>query len=95
VLHTFSKESQKGFYNYGRYTNPAVDTATDAAAAEMNVEKRKGLIRDALMAHNSEVNHIVLHRQFIPWAARKGVTPVHAADNYMRSWWVKMDDAAK
>ncbi len=91
VLHTFSKESQKGFYNYGRYTNPAVDAATDAAAGEMNVDKRKALIREALMAHNNEVNHIVLHRQFIPWAARSGVKPVHAADNYMRSWWVTMN----
>jgi peptide/nickel transport system substrate-binding protein len=91
VLHSFNKETQKGFYNYGRYVNPAIDAATDAAAGEMNVEKRRGLIRDALMAHNAEINHIVLHRQFIPWATRSNIKVIHAADNYMRAWWVTVN----
>ncbi|MDE2048469.1 MAG: ABC transporter substrate-binding protein [Betaproteobacteria bacterium] len=91
VIHSYNKDTQKGFYNYGRYVNPVADAAIDAAAGEMNPDKRRALIRDALMAHNKEVNHIVLHRQFIPWASRANVKVVHAADNYMRSWWVTVN----
>ena len=28
------------------------------------------LIREALLAHNAEINHLPLHRQVIPWASR-------------------------
>jgi peptide/nickel transport system substrate-binding protein len=88
VLHTYDKDTQKGFYNYGRYSNPVLDKAGDAAASEMNIEKRRALLRDALTVHNTEVNHIVLHRQMIPWASRANVQLIHAADNYMRAKWV-------
>jgi peptide/nickel transport system substrate-binding protein len=54
----------------------------------MNIEKRRALLRDALTVHNTEVNHIVLHRQMIPWASRANVQLIHAADNYMRAKWV-------
>ena len=41
-------------------------------------------------AHNAEINHLPLHRQVIPWAARKNVTAVHRADNQVMPYWVKM-----
>jgi peptide/nickel transport system substrate-binding protein len=91
VLHSRDDKSQKGFYNYGRYSDPKLDALIDAAAVETDPAKRRQLIKDALTLHNAEVRHIVLHRQMIPWAARKNVNPVHAADNYLRAWWVTID----
>ena len=37
----------------------------------MNAAERLGLIHDALLAHNAEINHLPLHRQVIPWATRE------------------------
>ena len=34
---------------------------------------------------------IPLHRQVIPWAARKNVSAVHRADNQVIPYWVKIE----
>jgi peptide/nickel transport system substrate-binding protein len=54
----------------------------------MKEEERLGEIHDALLAHNAETNHLPLHRQVIPWAARSNVTAVHRADNNVIPYWV-------
>jgi peptide/nickel transport system substrate-binding protein len=88
VMHSRNEKTQQGFYNYGRYLNPKLDALIDAAAVEPDAKKRTDIIRSALRMHNEEFHHVVLHRQMIPWAMRSNVDAVHAADNYMRSWWV-------
>ena len=78
--------SKKGLYNYGRYSNPKMDQAINAAAVETDPEKRKQFVRQALGEHREQVHHIPLHRQFIPWAARANVDLKHYADNAVRAW---------
>jgi peptide/nickel transport system substrate-binding protein len=46
------------------------------------------LIKQVFLAHNEQVHHIPLHRQFIPWAARANVSVVHRADNWLEVQWV-------
>ena len=75
-----------GDFNYGRYTNKKVDELTAKVKVDMT-EGRIGLIHDALLAQNAEVNLIPLHRQVIPWASRSNVTTVHRADNNVRPDW--------
>ena len=53
----------------------------------MNAEERLGFVREALLAHNAEVNHLPLHRQVIPWASRATVTVPHRADNWVTPQW--------
>jgi peptide/nickel transport system substrate-binding protein len=77
-----------GDYNYGRYTNPKLDELLAKIKVNMNPEPRLGEIHAALLAHNAETNHIPLHRQVIPWAARANVTAVHRADNQVQPYWV-------
>jgi peptide/nickel transport system substrate-binding protein len=79
-----------GDYNYGRYTNPKLDELVAKIKVDMNPDVRLKEIRDALAAHNAEINHLPLHRQVIPWAARSNVTAVHRADNQVMPYWVKM-----
>jgi peptide/nickel transport system substrate-binding protein len=86
VLHSKDEKTQKGGYNYGRYVDTKLDALIDAAAVEGDAVKRRELIKEALILHNTEVRHIPLHRQVIPWATRANVKVVHAADNYMRGW---------
>jgi peptide/nickel transport system substrate-binding protein len=91
IMHSNAPASQKGQYNYGRYSDPKLDELISAAGSEPNPEKRRGIIKEALTLHNAELRHIVMHRQMIPWATRSNVTPIHAADNYMRAWWVTVN----
>ena len=79
-----------GDYNYGRFSNPKLDALTARIKVEMDREARLALIREALAAQKAEFNHIPLHRQVIPWAARTGVTVPHRADNWVMPVWVSM-----
>jgi peptide/nickel transport system substrate-binding protein len=87
VLSTYSGKGD-GDYNYGRYSNPKIDELTAKVKVNMNATERLGQIREALLAHNAETNHVPLHRQVIPWATRSNVTAVHRADNWVVPLWV-------
>ena len=60
---------------------------TAKVKVDMSPEHRLGLIREALLAQNAEVNLLPLHRQVIPWASRSNVTTPHRADNNVRPDW--------
>jgi peptide/nickel transport system substrate-binding protein len=77
-----------GDYNYGRYANARQDEAIAKVKIEMNAEQRLKEIRAALALQAAEVNHLPLHRQIVPWAARANVTAVHRADNQVMPFWV-------
>jgi peptide/nickel transport system substrate-binding protein len=89
VLSTYSGKGD-GDYNYGRYSNPKLDALAQKARVEMNGEARLVFIQEALAAHSAEINHLPLHRQVIPWAARNSVSVVHLANNFVNPYWVKM-----
>ena len=79
-----------GDFNYGRYTNAKVNDLTAKVKVDMNQEQRLGMIRDALLAQNAEVNLIPLHRQVIPWASSSKVTVIHRADNFVTPYWATL-----
>lgn len=91
VLRSPDKATGKGFFNYGRYSNPKLDALIDAAAVEPNPDKRRELIRQAIAEHNAQVHHVPLHRQMIPWAMRRNVSVQHRADNVLNFESVKID----
>jgi len=91
VLRSYDKASGQGSFNYGRYANPKLDALIDAAASEMNTDKRRELIRQAIAEHNANVYHVPLHRQMIPWAMRANVSVSHRADNWLMGEWVRID----
>jgi peptide/nickel transport system substrate-binding protein len=90
IVHTADVPSQKGMYNYGRFSDPALDKLIDAAGVEMDVAKRKDLITQALALEMREFRYIVLHRQKLAWVARKGIVPVLLSSNVLRVEWVTM-----
>ena len=87
VLHSANSKGD-GDYNYGRYTNAKFDALVDQVKTELDVQKRRALINDALMIEHEEFLHLPLHRQVIPWASRSNVTAVHRADNFVIPYWV-------
>ena len=87
VLHTANSKGD-GDYNYGRYTNPKLDALIEQVKVELDVEKRRKMINEALMIQHDELLHLPLHRQVIPWATRSNVTAVHLANNNVVPNWV-------
>ncbi|CAG1003031.1 Periplasmic dipeptide transport protein [Burkholderiales bacterium] len=89
VLSTYSGKGD-GDYNYGRYSDAKFDAIVGEVKVEMSVEKRLALIRRALEIQKSEIYHLPLHRQVIPWAARSNVDIPHRADNQVWPIWAKL-----
>ena len=87
VLHTANGKGD-GDYNYGRYTNAALDALVEQIKTELDVDKRRKMINEALVIQHHELLHLPLHRQVIPWATRSNVTVVHRADNNVIPYWV-------
>lgn len=81
-------EKGVGEYNRGNYKDDELDALAAASSKEVDVAKRKELIKKVFLRHNEQVHHIPLHRQFIPWAARSNVNVVHRADNWLEVQWV-------
>ncbi|MFO1283112.1 MAG: ABC transporter substrate-binding protein [Burkholderiales bacterium] len=89
VLSTYNSKGD-GDYNYGRYADSKFDAIVGEVKIEMNADKRLALIRRALEIQRSEMYHLPLHRQVIPWAARSNVDVPHRADNQVWPIWAKM-----
>src|SRR5437867_2113782 len=87
VLHTANGKGD-GDYNYGRYSNPKLDALVEQVKTEIDVDKRRKMINEALVIQHDELLHLPLHRQVIPWATRSNVTVVHRADNNVIPYWV-------
>jgi len=91
VLHSKDDKTGYGSFNYGRYVNPKLDALIDAAATEPVPEKRLEMIRQAIAEHNTQVHHVPLHRQMIPWAMRSNVTVVHRPDNALNMETIRVE----
>ncbi len=79
-----------GDYNWGQVDNPELDRLVAASSQEADPARRAELIRAAVREHNTQVHHLPLHRQVIPWAMRKGVGAVHRPDNWFEWRWVTL-----
>jgi peptide/nickel transport system substrate-binding protein len=77
-----------GDYNWGQFKNPKLDELVAASSREPDPKKREVMVKAAIQEHNAQVHHIPLHRQAVPWAMRRNVTPVHRADNRLEWQWV-------
>ncbi len=82
VLHGANSKGD-GDYNYGRYSNAKLDALVDQVKTEIDVEKRRKLINEALTIQHDELLHLPLHRQVIPWATRSNVSAAHRANNFV------------
>lgn len=79
-----------GDYNWGQVANAKLDELAAASSREPDPRKREQLIRAAVREHNEQVHHLPLHRQYVPWAARRGVTVVHRPDNWLEWSWISV-----
>ena len=86
LLATRSGVQGDGIWNYGRYSNPAMD----ALVQRMKIETgpaRQATIREALALYRADVPHNPLHHQMIPWAMRSNLSIPHMANNQPYFRW--------
>ena len=70
-----------GNFNFSKISDPKIDSLVDAMKIESDVNKRNGMIREALLHLKEEQWLIPLHHQMRPWAMKPGVTTVHRSDD--------------
>lgn len=88
VLH--SKEEKAGVFNWGDWSYPELDKLTQAAATEMDKDKRLELETEALRIAKDEIMMIPLHQQPMAWAISDGFeTFPQFPDNKPRLWYVE------
>jgi peptide/nickel transport system substrate-binding protein len=90
LLHT--KGGRMGAWNPGGYSNATIDKLTDAAAVELDPDKRKAMMTGALAIAKDDVAIIPLHQQPLVWAVRDGVKLTVTADNKPRLWYATIED---
>ena len=91
VVHSLDAKSQKGGDNNGRLADAELDRLIDAAAIEMNTDKRKQLIGSALRRVREQAYYLPLHRQMLTWLSRANVKPVLMPSNQLFVNWVQID----
>lgn len=75
-----------GIWNFGRYSNPAMDALIQRMKTESGAA-REAAIREALRLYRADVPHIPLHHQMIPWAVRANIQMPHMPNNQPYFRW--------
>lgn len=74
TMRTRVPEEQKGFFNWGLYSNPVVDEVADALPRTFDPDERTELYRRGLIAARDTVHAVYLHQAMLLWGLRDGVT---------------------
>jgi peptide/nickel transport system substrate-binding protein len=91
LLQSRDGQPGNGIWNYGRYSLGEMDRLVNVMKRELDAEKRLEAIHAALKLYRSDVPHIPLHHQMIPWAMNKKVSAIHSAANQPEIKWMKVD----
>ena len=81
----------KGDFNSGRHRDEELDRLIDAIAVELDPQKRRAQIVQAMQRVRSQIYTLPLHRQVIPWAVRANVKVIHRPDNVVEPLWTRID----
>lgn len=93
ILATVNPERGRGTANRSLYSNPEFDALLDKALAELDIERREEVYREATRIAMADVAIIPLHHQFNTWAMRDGITYVPQVDEQSLAMNVRFHDA--
>jgi peptide/nickel transport system substrate-binding protein len=74
-----------GSFNLGRISDPKLDTTIDAIKIATDPRARDALLREGLVTTRDMHYYVPLHHQLRPWAMKRNVSIVHAADDRPQS----------
>lgn len=90
LLATRNGAQGDGIWNYGRYSNPQMDALIQRMKTETG-ETRQAAVAEALRLYRTDVPHIPLHHQMIPWAVRANIQIPHMANNQPFFRWARVN----
>jgi peptide/nickel transport system substrate-binding protein len=82
VIATFDAEKGFGTFNWGRYSNPRLDSLVARALATLDPAKREAIAREAMTVAAQDYAFIPIHHQTASWALRKGLAYTPRTDEY-------------
>ncbi|MES2934031.1 MAG: ABC transporter substrate-binding protein [Pseudomonadota bacterium] len=71
-----------GSWNWGKYSNPAVDGLVQSALGSVDQAKREDFARQAAAIALKEVAVVPMHHQYATWAMRKGIKYTARTDEF-------------
>lgn len=86
-----SRRDGFGGNNPNGLTHPRLDELTRQAAVELNEERRRGLMTEALRIVREETLYLPLHQQPVAFAARTNVEVINHPDEFVRLWYARMN----
>ena len=82
LLATYAPDKGLGSFNWGRYSNPAMDAVLAKAMATIEDKERESLLQRAATMALKDIGLVPLHHQINTWATRKGVAYTPRTDEY-------------
>jgi peptide/nickel transport system substrate-binding protein len=75
IFGTYDRERRRGAANSSRFSNAALDTLTEHAAATLDDERREVMLREAVRLVTMEHQAMIPLYQLVNfWATRRGLT---------------------
>jgi peptide/nickel transport system substrate-binding protein len=84
AMGTYNPPKGWGGFNWGRYSNPALDALVVQAANTADSRQREALLQQAMIMGTRDVANIPLHLQKTTWAMRRGLTYGGRSDDQTR-----------
>ncbi len=78
-----------GTFNAGRYSNPSLDRLIDAIRVEPDLDKRRGMVTEALRRVAEDLPFVPLYRRKLNWAMVPQVTAVQWPNDTIELRWVR------
>ena len=82
LVGTPNAESGWGSWNWGKYSNPAVDKLIAASLSSVDQNKREVFAKDAAAVALRDYAVVPLHHQYATWALRKGLKYTARTDEF-------------
>jgi peptide/nickel transport system substrate-binding protein len=79
---TFNPEKGLGTFNWGRYSNPAMDAVLAKAMSTIDDKQREALLQEATIMAMNDIGFLPIHHQINTWATKKGITYTPRTDEY-------------
>jgi len=86
-----SRRDGYGGNNPNGLANARIDELTRQAAVELNEDRRRGLMTEALRIVRDEVLYLPLHQQPVAWGARANVDVINFPDEFVRLWYARVN----
>jgi peptide/nickel transport system substrate-binding protein len=82
LVGTTNPDTGWGSWNWGKYSNPAVDKLIASSLGSVDQAKREGFAKEAAALALKDVAVIPLHHQYATWAMRKGLKYTARIDEF-------------